>query len=225
MAQTTLDQRMLGTTDQSTALTDHTITASDILTFADVGDSNLTKKDTVQGVLDLASGGALTYVSSITINGDGGTPEFKNLTSYDTYFIRYERMVGSTSAIDRIVLSDDNGSSYETSGYAYAGTVYASNGGSSVPASRSDSQIDLSYTYAGSKWMSGQLWLQRKGVSATGAMIHAMNFQYEEASGHETGRLISGRLDTGTIVNAIKIYRSSGDYNSGQLYLYGVSQS
>ena len=47
MAQTTLDQRMLGV---GTALTDHTITASDVITFADVGDSNLTKKDTVQGL-------------------------------------------------------------------------------------------------------------------------------------------------------------------------------
>ena len=63
MAQTTLDQRMLGV---GTALTDHTITASDVITFADVGDSNLTKKDTVQGVLDLA-GGAWEYVDSTNI--------------------------------------------------------------------------------------------------------------------------------------------------------------
>ena len=59
MAQTTLDQRMLGV---GTALTDHTITASDVITFADVGDSNLTKKDTVQGVLDLAGGGKIAQV-------------------------------------------------------------------------------------------------------------------------------------------------------------------
>ena len=63
MAQTTLDQRMLGV---GTALTDHTITASDVITFADVGDSNLTKKDTVQGVLDLASGGKVLQVLTAT---------------------------------------------------------------------------------------------------------------------------------------------------------------
>ena len=61
MAQTTLDRRMFGSqvVDEQSHLSDHTITASDILTFSDVGGSNVSKKDTVQGVLDLAGGGAI----------------------------------------------------------------------------------------------------------------------------------------------------------------------
>jgi hypothetical protein len=169
-----------------------------------------------------AAGGALNYISSVTISS--GVGEFTSLTTYDTYFIRYERMIGSASANDRIVLSDDNATSYESSGYAFTGVAYATNG-SSVPSSRSTSYIDLSYTYAGSSYMSGQLWLQRKASSATGAMVHAQNWQLEDASGYETGRVVTGRLDTGTIVNAIKFYRSSGNYTSGTLHLYGISQS
>jgi hypothetical protein len=56
MTQTLLDQRVLGL---GTDLSDHTITASDIVSFADVGASNVIKRDTVQGVLDLAGGGKL----------------------------------------------------------------------------------------------------------------------------------------------------------------------
>ena len=77
MAQTTLDQRMLGV---GTALTDHTITASDVITFADVGDSNLTKKDTLQGVLDLAGGGGYAYVSTQTASGSSDL-SFTNMAS------------------------------------------------------------------------------------------------------------------------------------------------
>jgi hypothetical protein len=40
-------------------LTDATITASDTIIFADVGSSNALKEDTVQGILDLASGGGI----------------------------------------------------------------------------------------------------------------------------------------------------------------------
>ena len=81
MAQTTLDQRMLGV---GTALTDHTITASDVITFADVGDSNLTKKDTVQGVLDLAGGGQWTHVSTTDLTGASAW-QVKNLSADEWY--------------------------------------------------------------------------------------------------------------------------------------------
>ena len=73
MAVTTLDQRMLGL---GTTLTDHTIVAGDIISFADAGASNVIKRDTVQGVLDLAGGGftqtaevATTSGTSVAITG------------------------------------------------------------------------------------------------------------------------------------------------------------
>ena len=73
MAVTTLDQRMLGL---GTTLTDHTIVAGDIISFADAGASNVIKRDTVQGVLDLVSAGftqtaevATTSGTSVAITG------------------------------------------------------------------------------------------------------------------------------------------------------------
>tara|TARA_R100000808_G_scaffold22278_1_gene48402 strand:+ start:1246 stop:1833 length:588 start_codon:yes stop_codon:yes gene_type:complete len=72
MAQTTLDRRMFGSqvVDEQSHLSDHTITASDIISFSDVGGSNVTKKDTVQGVLDLAGGGAIEKLFIATNSGD-----------------------------------------------------------------------------------------------------------------------------------------------------------
>ena len=79
MAKTTLDQRMLGV---GTTLTDHTITASDVITFADVGDSNLTKKDTLQGVLDLVSS---DYVLLETETASGAAASDFTSLDHSTY--------------------------------------------------------------------------------------------------------------------------------------------
>lgn len=103
MAQTTLDQRMLGV---GTALTDHTITSSDVITFADVGDSNLTKKDTVQGVLDLvaAGGGSWDHIVTSTPSGSAnltytvGAGSTMNTSNYDLFKIEIVMSINSSSS-------------------------------------------------------------------------------------------------------------------------------
>ena len=70
MAVTTLDQRMLGL---GTTLTDHTIVAGDIISFADSGASNVIKRDTVQGVLDLVSAGFTQGTEQATTSGTSVT--------------------------------------------------------------------------------------------------------------------------------------------------------
>ena len=169
------------------------------------------------------TGGSLVYITSVTISS--GVAEFTSLTTYDTYFFRYEGMIGSASASDIVTLSDDNASSYESSGYAWSGVSYPSNGSLSNPYHRSDSRIHISYSYAGSAYRAGHLYLHRKGKSATGSIVVFQNWGLEDASGYETGRSGGGMLDTGTIVNAIKFGRSSGNYTSGKVYAYGISQS
>ena len=118
MAQTTLDQRMLGV---GTALTDHTITASDVITFADVGDSNLTKKDTVQGVLDLA-GGAWTFLATATASSTTDI-EWKtqfDASTYGSYKILFENTkLSATGETLQVIFSTNGGSSYDTTSGNY----------------------------------------------------------------------------------------------------------
>ena len=203
---------------------DVTITASDLIMYGDATDSNNTKRDTVQGILDLAGGGSLNFVSAITINGGGGTAEFTSMDEYESYFIRFERMVGSATSESRVQLSQAGGSYITASSYIYAGQAYSQSGTPSY-VSRGADHIPLTAADGGSKFMSGWMYVYLKGKSATGTMIHAQTFGEEQATGFETGRVISGMLDTGTIMDGIKIYRNSGDFSSGQLYLYGLSNS
>ena len=71
MTQTLLDQRVLGL---GTDLADHTIVAGDIISFADSGASNVIKRDTVQGVLDLAVGGIFENLFVADNTGDQAIP-------------------------------------------------------------------------------------------------------------------------------------------------------
>ena len=81
MAVTTLDQRMLGL---GTSLTDHTIVASDIISFADVGASNVIKRDTVQGVLDLVSAG---FTHATPQAGSGTSLTFGSIPTGTSFII------------------------------------------------------------------------------------------------------------------------------------------
>jgi len=167
-------------------------------------------------------GGSLNYISSVTISsGDG---EFSSMDEYEAYFIRFERMVGSASAQNRIQLHETGGSYITASSYIYAGQAYSQSGTPSY-VSRGADHIPITEADPGSKFMSGWMYVYLKGKSATGTMIHAQTFGEENATGYETGRVISGMLDTGTIMDGIKFYRNSGNYTSGTLHLYGIGQS
>ena len=107
MAQTTLDQRMLGV---GTSLTDHTITASDVVTFADVGDSNLTKRDTVQGILDLTSGTYDLHSQGSYSGATQGHVAFTSLT-HDFYILHLWNVQISAAGPLMISISYD-GSNY-----------------------------------------------------------------------------------------------------------------
>lgn len=55
--------------------TDTVITASDRIIFADASDTDNLKSDTVQGILDLVTGGSNTYFNDIYIDQSGGTSD------------------------------------------------------------------------------------------------------------------------------------------------------
>jgi len=94
---------------------DVTITASDLIMYGDATDSNNTKRDTVQGILDLAGGG-WSYVSTMTAD-DSAALGFENMVSgYDyKYMVDYMIMAADNKYFDmRVGVA---GPTYRTSGY------------------------------------------------------------------------------------------------------------
>jgi hypothetical protein len=95
---------------------DVTITASDLIMYGDATDSNNTKRDTVQGVLDLVGGSALTLIEYQDITSAASSIDFNDLgTAVNSYTLRISDMdVSSAGAALWIRFSQDNGSSWKT---------------------------------------------------------------------------------------------------------------
>jgi len=142
MAQTTLDRRMFGSqvVDEQSHLSDHTITASDILTFSDVGGSNVSKKDTVQGVLDLAGGGSWTHLSTTSSFWDGsaGTDpiEYTGLTAGKVYkFILEDIELSATGKVVHAIFGYGSTTWYTSGTDHYYSQVGRDSGGNNLDAS------------------------------------------------------------------------------------------
>ena len=116
---------------------DVTITAADTILYGDATDSGNTKKDTVQGILDLAGGGA-TLVDEET-TGSGTTVTLSGIpSSAKTVSILFDEV--STSGGDTVSIRLGDADGIETSGYistlGLAQSTFASNSsGSHMPIS------------------------------------------------------------------------------------------
>jgi len=98
---------------------DVTITASDLIMYGDATDSNNTKRDTVQGILDLAGGG-WEFVSTTTASGAANYQATGLAAGYDYKVTGYSVKVGTDGQMIRFVFGTGGTPTYQTSNYSYA---------------------------------------------------------------------------------------------------------
>ena len=227
MSQRTLDQRMLGV---GTALTDHTITATDVISFADVGASNAIKRDTVQGVLDLAGGGGLVFISAATTTASDAYVEFDDFSAtYDVYKLIAQDLTPDEDN-KKLNMQIKVGGSY------LAGTNYAWNydisdsdtqGSNRAAADNTDSKFEvvraLGTGSGEAAWFEMTIYNPLgtslyKGFSWVGGHLNS-NAIYQNCNG-------GGALWNTGAVQAIKLYTSGTDTSvKGTFRLYGVVKS
>ena len=120
--------------------TEVTVVAGDSILLGDASDSGNTKRDTVQGILDLAGGG-LEFVSTASISA-ATTLAITGLAAGYDYIITLEAFAPTDdNEILWMRFSDDGGTSYESGAadYAWGGTFLGTN-----QTDNSDSEIQLS---------------------------------------------------------------------------------
>ena len=229
MAQTTLDRRMFGSqvVDEQSHLSDHTITASDILTFSDVGGSNVSKKDTVQGVLDLAGGGAYQFISDTNCTDQSEFAVESLSDTYDTYLFHMTG-VKNTSATASLRIYLGTGSTYASSGYYWARWgVGIGNGGSGATVSQNGSYIEISSQGPTNSTRSYFFHFMRKSNGAERGLITGSNVGNENATWDESFYTFGAYADTGTVLNSIKfkMESSTSTISVGSCRVYGLSNS
>lgn len=214
----------------TTSFTEDVITASDSIIFSDASDSGNTKRDTVQGLLDLVGTGALVYLGSATASASA-TLDFTSLlnsTNYTAYIFVFNNILPATSGSGMLArTSSNNGSSWDNSAGNYSYT--AANLYSTYSGTGNNSHTDMQVT----SLLGIDTTVSNNSLNGIGYLfVGASKYTYLNCRTHylSSGNALrtidttSCRLST-TEVNAIRFLMDSGNIASGTIRLYGVKKS
>jgi hypothetical protein len=216
--------------------TEVTVAAGDSILLGDVTDSGNTKRDTVQGILDLTSSG-LALIATGTASNSASLAFTSVITStYDSYMILFEALRPATSGTTlQVYLSDDNGSSYTTSDMRYINPVvyYAGSGspsgnGGNVEAVAVDFWQPTSggILNATNQGLSGVMYLHDAPNNASLTRFHAMSVYSSSATHNELSVGPGfGNTVSATTKDALKIQFASGNITDGKVKIYGIKAS
>jgi hypothetical protein len=213
---------------------DVTITASDLIMYGDADDSNNTKRDTVQGILDLTSGGNSTLVSHVAVSSDVASIAF---TGLGTSVAAYEFDLVLHPAVNSQYLDAVFGTgstSYVTSGYGWSNLGNrADSSGASGQAGTSASSMHIgevsSTNYLGTDTGEG-INARCILIPQTGDANYPRLFWYGSVLGEDATTVIqftgSGSVLSTTAVTAVKFaLTGGGNLAGGYVSLRSYSKS
>ncbi len=214
--------------------TDTVITAADEILFGDVTDSNNVKKDTVQGILDLAPQGTVVLgsytasaASTVTI-GSGLNLNAAFSSTYDKYILlQVDVTVSTDGATQTGRTTTDGGSTWDSGAGAYSWVAEQYEGaGFSKVNSLSDTSFSMGTTVgigstAGESF-NGALVIHKP--TGTNQTLMEGSCVYLSAGGIIFGTTLFARRISAADIDGIQITPSAGTI-SGTYYLIGVSKS
>jgi len=206
---------------------DVTITASDLIMYGDATDSNNTKRDTVQGILDLAGGGAFVFIADTNCSG-ASSFEINDLSAtYDNYFLIMTN-VKNNNSVSYLRTTVGTSSSYASSGY-YWGRQGVGVGTSGTGGSQGQNGSYFEFSSQGptnsvrSYWM----YIFRKSDGGTRCQFFGQNMGNENATWDESLYHFGGFIDTGSLIDDIKfeMLTNTGQITVSSARLYGIVNS
>jgi len=214
---------------------DVTITASDLLAYGDATDSNNTKRDTVQGILDLVSGGSWNIIGTAVASGSASLDITGLDSTYDTYCIAGSDLVPATDNVRPYIRMGDSGG-FDSGASDYFWLYYGNTEGAGAGSSPStqggsdnaDAQIDIGgQDNTGSAAGEGQgfiAYLHRPGDGTTrpGISGHGVWARTDGLSG---GRVFYGTRKSVITLDRIQYFFSSGNVATGRLSCWGIAHA
>jgi hypothetical protein len=203
--------------------TEVTIATGDSLLLGDVGDSGNTKRDTVQGLLDLAGGGAWEFVSEVVASGSS-TISFTGLTTGFDYKLVCSNVVNSTDLVPDLVFGTGGTPTYQTSGYNW------SSQGDAVTTGAADSAIQIMGTSsvggAGTdeNWSADIIFID-PAADFRPWLQCLVGFWDNSGTSRTRAQSTIGSRTTTDIVTAIQLGVSTGDFTTGDFRLYRRTHS
>jgi hypothetical protein len=214
--------------------TDTTVAAGDSFIFEDVTD-NAMKKDTIQGILDLAPEAGLTLITSTTPSA-AATVVFTGFDSskYRGYMWMFSNIATATDNKElHMRTSTDGGSSYDSSSGDYEWSAYSMSGGATTATgdgSLSATEIKIGGANfpqgtTSDENFSGQMWCYSPDDT------HFTRFTYALAGQEDNANYMTcnggGARQSAADVDAVQfLWESGGNFVAqGNISLYGLTRS
>ena len=212
--------------------TEVTVATGDSILLGDATDSGNTKRDTVQGILDLAGGGGLNLISKIVVTGTPLTVNYLTSFSstYDTYLFTWHSTQPTTDGCS-LGLEVAQGGTAQTSGsYHRALKAHNEANGAANNGSTVNTQLYLSGTGTGNATVdehcNGNLWVYNPLSSAVTGM-HWQTWVNNQLNimWYETGA--GGYFGNNTALTGLQFVWDGGPstFKQGEFLMYGLAKS
>jgi hypothetical protein len=204
---------------------DVTITASDLIMYGDATDSNNTKRDTVQGILDLASGG-WQFVSSQTASSSA-TIAFTNMADGYDYEYVLEHVLPATDSVYMKIELGVAGPTYRTSTYLSGGHAIqqaTSLGGNLTNAIHGPYSDETFGNGSGEGLQFAQLYLASPAVSSNQTCYRFVG-EFMDESVRQVFFSGGGRYNSAEAHTSVKFAMNSGNIASGRFFQYRRARS
>jgi hypothetical protein len=213
--------------------TEVTIAAGDSLLLGDVGDSGNTKRDTVQGLLDLVpAGGAWTLIESILCSNVANATLNTITSTYDTYCIIGSNLVPATDDVEPwFRIGDSSGIDATSNDYDWYNNGSDMSGGTEFFA-RNITAAELVLSEDGTELIGNQagegfgftlyLHAPSDGTSFAQCTWHSVMTN----SGSNTGYWVGGGARQAVLtVTQCQFLFESGNISTGRVSMWGISHA
>lgn len=219
--------------DIITDFTEVVVAAGDSIVFADLSDGGNTKRDTVQGILDLAPNpGDLILIEAQTASTDTSIDFTTGISStYETYILVINDLVPtSDGALITLRTSTDAGATWDSgaSDYSWANVGRVHSGTTVTGANdAADTEINMTGTYASGSTAGEAYNAVIKLHSPAGARntILTTTCSFLDASGVLNWVKGAGQRLSAADVTGLRIIPSTSTIASGSFRLYGVKKT
>lgn len=162
-----------------------------------------------------AAGGGLVPIHKEVISGTPSAVDI-DLTGYDAFLIRLENIIASSADADlQIVVSDDGGSTFESTSYTWHNTTYTLPIGTEAATNgTSASEITVFDTLNTILGVSGRILLS---VSQKG-------FSFDVGTRDVVSKGNAGVQAATSTLNAIRLKVSTGTFTAGEIHVYGYAE-
>jgi len=210
--------------------TEVVVAAGDSIIFSDVDDSGNLKRDTVQGILDLASGGNFNLISTAVASAAATVDITFTPGDSDTFLIELAGVVPASDAVvPWLRTSTDGGSTFDSGASNYQSQLIGAAGSAAAGVQSLDTKIvmggaNYEVGTAAGESMSG--WIRIHKPADT-ALYSSVSWQFQSLNSATQAATVSGggsRLSAADI-DAVQFLFSSGNVESGRFTLYKITHA